>query len=890
MTLNGWGSCYCLQLQGEIRGATRRRYLDYTKVSETKSETNCDLGSVATSMMELVVAVSKIEIEGVERFDLRCRAEARGEIKTESATVALVAGRKSGSCPTFKFSFTGSSPNAALQFAACNITELGSCHFPISLQGNNVLSKQAISKQTKVALLSSKIEGTDIQKFVGKIWFRVTPNFQTQPTLLPNSETLISRENENKCTAHLPCDTPTVSVVFHCINSAIFSKSSEHLRPIACIGSGSNLSIDTILHETDGQHSTVTPILYPITLRCSQHQSIELHIADKMEGTLVFSSSHLISSLTPFVHSHTRYTRESMSGNEVSSLSHIPENQEPNIVISLVYRPAISEFKNFEGLEFLVGNMDVNPIMQRKNILLCTQLMSNDSKTRVQGANGYENPFERQTNKKGGSQSNPLYNYSVTVVRFNTAPEQCSTDPAYFFFPASPYFTANKTGVTLAINIYAADATEGQPWWQTPWITSAMLEISSRHKSSLEQQKASSSAVYWELSTSDIKHHSTLPITTKICGVIRWKSKHMQFLSHQPEYKHLPRYSDLLIEPEIVVTHSPVLQTPIPASHVHVAPKGVMREEEYMKAINQMGQDILKLRHENAMLQKENLELQTHQMKVNGTPASQRELESLSREELLCKISKLQENLVAESESRTTYQDKVAALQNTLIKKNDFEVQYIELQDAHTAQQKLIRQLHTKVDKYRKCAEICKQQENVITQLELLLAQQTQSQGDADTLSVLRKENVRLRALLREYQESEVNPDHSHQHSLLQEKDHLLQSLQVELSKLTTKCQDLELQLSSVQQGGHGGTSVQAMYSEQSKVFQLEQRLLMSEAHTNTLIAELQENARRWALEKANYELQLVDCRSKIEAAQKVGENEAAPKVNINPPVIRQTF
>ena len=867
-------------------------------MSETKTETNCDLGSVASSMMELVVAVSKIEIEGVERFDLRCRAEARGEIKTESATVALVAGRKSGSCPTFKFSFTGSSPNAALQFAAFNVTgasELGSCHFPISLQGSNVLSKQAISKQTKVALLSSKIEGTDVQKFVGKIWFRVTPNFQTQPTPLPNIENFISREAENKCTARLPCDTPTVSVVFHCINSANLAKSSEHLRPIACIGSGSNLSIDTILHETDGQHLTATPILCPITLRCSQHQNIELHIADKAEGTLVFSSSHPISSLTPFVHSHTRYTRESMSGNEVSSLSHIPENREPSILISLVYRPAISEFKNFEGLEFLVGSMDVNPIMQRKDIFLCTQLMSNDSKTRVQGANGHDNPFERQTNKKRGSQSNPLYNYSVTVVRFNTAVEQRSTDPAYFFFPASPYFTANKTGVTLAIYIYVADATESQPWWQTPWITSAMLEISSRHKTSLEQQKACS-GVYWELSTSDIKHHSTPPVTTKICGVIRWKSKHMQFLSHQPEYKHLPRYSDLLLKPRIVVTHSPVLQTPpaddIPTSHIseHVASKGVMREEEYMKAINQMGQDILKLRHENAMLQKENLELQTHQMKMNGTPASQRELESLSREELLHKILKLQENLVAESESRTTYQDKVAALQNTLIKKNDFEVQYIELQDAHTAQQKLIGQLHTKVDKYRKCAEICKQQENVITQLEFLLAQQTQSQGDADTLSVLRKENVRLRALLRECQESEVNPDHSHLHSLLQEKEHLLQSLQAELSKLTTKCQNLELQLSGVQQGAHAGTIGQVMYSEQSKVFQLEQRLLMSEACVNTLMAELQENARRWALEKANYELQLVDCKSKIEAAQKVGENEAPPKVNVNPPVIRQTF
>ena len=843
--------------------------------------------------MELVVAVSKIEIQGVERIDLRCSAEARGEIKTESTIVALDGGRNSGSCPTFKFSFTDPSPNADLQFAAfhsAGASELGSCRFPISLQGSNVLSKQTISKQTKVSLLSSKIEGTDVQKFVGKIWFRVTPNFKNQPTLLADVKNLITREAENMCTAHLPCDSPTVSVVFHCVNS---TKSFKQLRPIACIGSDNGLSIDTILQETDGQNLAVTPILCPITLCCHQHQNIELHIADKMKGRLVFSSSHSISSLTPFVHSNTRYTREWMSGNKVFGPSQLPDNHEPSITISLVYRPAISEFKNFEGLEFLVGSMDVNPTMQHRDILLCTQLTSNDSKTRVQGANGHDSPFERQINKKGSSQSSPLYNYSVTVVRFNAAVEQLSTDPAYFFFPASPYFTANKTGVTLAIYIYAADASKSQPWWQTPLITSAKLEITSRHKTLLEQQKASS-GVYWELSTSDINQLGTSPVTTKICGVIRWKSKQMHFLSHQPEYKRLPRY-DLLLEPEIGTTHSPAFQIPpaiIPTLHTseHVASKEALSEEEYRKAISEMGQDILKLRHENAMLQKENLELQARQMKVNATPAGQRELQSLSREELFHKILKLQENLVAESESRKTCQDRVAALQNTLIKKNDFEVQYIELQDAHTAQQKLIRQLHTKVDKYRKCSEICKQQENVITQLELLLAQQTQDQGDADTLSMLRKENVRLRGLIREHQESEVNSNHSHLHSLLQELEDQLRSLQAERSKLTHKCQDLELQLSVVQQGAHGGTSGQVMYSEQSKVFQLEQRLLMSEAHINTLTAELRESARRWDLEKAKYELQLIDCKNKIEATQKQGENEASPKVNVNPPVIRQTF
>lgn len=305
----------------------------------------------------------------------------------------------------------------------------------------------------------------------------------------------------------------------------------------------------------------------------------------------------------------------------------------------------------------------------------------------------------------------------------------------------------------------------------------------------------------------------------------------------------------------------------------HVASQKAPSEEEcaaYRDALAKMGQDILKLRQENAMLRDENLELQAHvnQIKtvIGIASADQTELRSLSREILIQRILKLQESLAAESKIRRTCQDKVSELQNTVIRKNDFEMQYIELQEAHTAQQELIGQLRAKIEKYQKCSETCKQQEKVITQLELLLAQQTRGQGDIDTLSRLSKENAHLRALLREYQEIEMNPHHS------------MQLIQAQLSKLTSKCQDLELQVNDAQ-GACGGTN--DLYSAQiSKISRLEMKLMMSEAQTSTLIVQLQENARQWAQEKATYELQLAEFRSKIGAAQTIQ----------NPPVVREAF
>ena len=84
-----------------------------------------------------------------------------------------------------------------------------------------------------------------------------------------------------------------------------------------------------------------------------------------------------------------------------------------------------------------------------------------------------------------------------------------------------------------------------------------------------------------------------------------------------------------------------------------------------------------------------------------------------------------------------------------------------ELQNAHTAQQKLMQKLQGKVDKYRRYSQTIQDREVVINKLEALFEQQVnKQQGSAEAQVFLSEENARLRAQLRQLQEdisNEVN-------------------------------------------------------------------------------------------------------------------------------------
>lgn len=250
-------------------------------------------------------------------------------------------------------------------------------------------------------------------------------------------------------------------------------------------------------------------------------------------------------------------------------------------------------------------------------------------------------------------------------------------------------------------------------------------------------------------------------------------------------------------------------------------------------------QDFLELRRENQSLRRENEQLKTLTHKMDGR-ASVQSLKSLPKDDLIRRVRELEEELIAESENARSYQDKVQHLQNVLIKQNEIEVQYIKLQEAHTAQQNLVQQLQSKIRKYKQCSQLCQQQEGVVTQLESLLAQQAQGQqGNADLLSERTKENAQLRRELQRFRES----DSELISAALRERDDTIRSLKVQLSETARK---LELNIAE-------GSRTQ---------LGLEQRLIVAEKRVQTLMAEIQQNASKWAREKACYEMQLEELRN----------------------------
>ena len=257
---------------------------------------------------------------------------------------------------------------------------------------------------------------------------------------------------------------------------------------------------------------------------------------------------------------------------------------------------------------------------------------------------------------------------------------------------------------------------------------------------------------------------------------------------------------------------------------------------EYEETIPRMGLDIMKLREENQSLRKkaEQLQTQIHEMESRAiTSTSKQFLESLPKADLIQRIGKLEERLLIELQSKKSCQGRVQHLNNELIKKNELVAQYIQLQEVHTALQKLVQQLQSKIQKYKKCSQICQQQEATITQLESLLAQQAQGRGyaESDSISLVTRENAQLRRELQQYRDSDSEPISA----ALRDRDDTIQSLKAELSITARKCQELEFQIAE-------GSS--------SQICELEQQLIAAETQVGTLMAEIQD-----------YELQLAEHR-----------------------------
>ncbi len=889
--------------------------------------------------MEILVDVIKMELEGRRGGSpsgdlvVECRVEAGDEVCTQQLPVLgprdAARPEDPRQWPQFKLQFQSPSPSSVLSLVlfttgsvttpptgsvttpptASVTTRIGGCTERLTFQQVDrrleEFHKQT-ANQTRVGLLGTRIEGTGVDRFVGKIWFKVKHVYITPIVLL-------SRELEHTCHDVFPSITPTVSVIFHSVNSASGIRNGERLKPIACLGAvtsdNGHMRNFTMLQNsgTKGHSVMSTSILKAVTLACDDQPSLELHIVNTATDSIIFSTSHQLKSLTPFWHYNWQYDLKSLTSTDTRSLPSSAEQitSDPNAVISVSYTPSLSQCAIHTGLEFFISELELDLSSQGKIVLLSTQLVSAKSKMKAPGVSTDNLPFPR--NRKKGTAGTPD-NYNISVITPQALSNQPpSTKSAYFLFLEDPHFMQGDSDRSVSVMVYATEPGSPLPWWQTQLVASCRLDLPTDAQRAL-RLPANHRGVFWELKDGEISQPTGRVLTTGVCGVVRWKTAEMPFLSKSVESQlsTLPKLHEIMQSEDHHISR-PISEQSVPEQSIpdqSIPDQSQPHEEdsdteqdlaqlaEYKSAVVDMGRDIIALRQENNELQRRNKELSSEIARMQssaGAADSAKALEGLPPAKLIQRITKLQQSLSTESESRRLYQNRVQSLQNALIKKNDSEVQHIQLQEAHTAQQKLVGQLQAKVAKYRRCGAICKQQESLISHLETLLAQQAQGgENTGDTVSLLTRENAQLRAAVQEYRDTEPE----HKYLALREKEERIQALELQVSELTSASQELEEQ---VAQGVRGR-------NEQLEMFELEQRLAVSEARASTLMRELRESARQWAAEKAHYEIQLAELKSNAlsmtdriqhnpsELGPSLGPSEAPFPRSVPPAAARITF
>ena len=902
-------------------------------------------------IMDLQVEVLKIELKDTPSFELRCKAETNSnEMLQDSATVNLndeperpkLTRSKTRvriqqpHIAKFRFRFKKPSPVAVLLFTAIGDDagtttsrstaqsaavrsgtsttatsssrepgEIGQCFFPITFRAsdNKALGSLAVkaaelANQTQTGFITTKVEGTNINKVVGRILFKVINQKSVPKSLLrkqmsyldlktskekfakpirtgPSLDDLIARERASSCkSAVMPGDVSMVTVVFHCAASAQQDLLRD-LHPIACIGTSSDVREDSFFKNSSGQDVRVISILKPVTLQCSDDADItsevlELHLNSNGNGNRVpFSASHTLQTFYPFKHYNWEYNWRWLPGTHTNTLDSFQSNgKESKVILSVVYTPPASHFASYEGLEVLIEDVDLSSFARDRNLIACVQLMESIVNINFGSSSVNTSPFKKQA---GGNGTEGTYNFNVAVMQFSPASGGSETSsvsgsrpstqsrliPAYFFFAINPFFRSKSHDHRLQITLYSVDRDSTLVWWKGSEIASSSIPLPAGLKRVLPRPE-NQEGVKCSLVDDEISQPAETPIANKITVVLKWKVKEARFLSPAIENSldRLPLIQDLVFSlPETEFSSSSSGQQTA-ESQVYL--------KEYKSAITKMGLDILKLRQENQQLSEENRRLEQHMIEMEAsivvTAANERTLQPLSKADLIHRVVELSEHLTSERQSRKGYQDKVRTLQNQLIEKNDMVTQHMQLQEAHEAQQKLVRELQSKVEKYRKCCETSRKQESVINQLEALMALEAGDRKVGNALSIIKQENADLRAMLREYQDSD--PDH--QRSLLGEKDETIASLRKELERMAQQRQSLEEKLSGIAEK-NAGVNAGAILEQTTKIYELEQKLKVAEAREGTLMKELEENGRKWAQEKARYEIKFTQLKTRLE-------------------------
>ncbi|XP_059680090.1 coiled-coil domain-containing protein 33 [Gavia stellata] len=179
----------------------------------------------------------------------------------------------------------------------------------------------------------------------------------------------------------------------------------------------------------------------------------------------------------------------------------------------------------------------------------------------------------------------------------------------------------------------------------------------------------------------------------------------------------------------------------------------------YRLALKRMAGDLLSLRQHVTSLEVENGHLRrslASQEELGHALLADTDLDVMTREELLDRLTTLKRKLVARTAEMKRLKDRVQRLQNELIRKNDREKDLVLLQQAHQQQQTTLRRCQEKVAKTKGLEETVRQQEKVIEAMERMLQKKLAGVGrsaekpagealSGEAYAALLAENHRLR-------------------------------------------------------------------------------------------------------------------------------------------------
>uniref|UniRef100_A0A8C1LFG6 Coiled-coil domain containing 33 n=2 Tax=Cyprinus carpio TaxID=7962 RepID=A0A8C1LFG6_CYPCA len=320
--------------------------------------------------------------------------------------------------------------------------------------------------------------------------------------------------------------------------------------------------------------------------------------------------------------------------------------------------------------------------------------------------------------------------------------------------------------------------------------------------------------------------------------------------SHDALSKILPEYLHLLKKPKTQTrtesipqkksqlnrtfdVHSPLKSPPIPvfedAPHAGEDTEHQTKElENYRMAMHKMADDILSLRSQVSTLESENSQLRRDlSLKQDLTLLDDTDIDVMTKTEIADRIASLKFKLSSESSKAVAQKDRIQQLQNELIRKNDIEKEFVQLQRAHQQQQAVLKKYQARSGKISSLEDTVRQQEKVIEKMEKIL--------DAK-LKERNKENSEKKRAVVKHNDEEKLKRREIESVLAAENSRL----RAELDRLRNLPPPVIIQ-----------QPVQSLqpFSDREKLELLTQ-LARAEGRIQTLEQQLKENSRQWGKEK----------------------------------------